>query len=107
MQDPIMAKSSSHGAVAPITVRPSGLYCEAELWLTKDAGTTKAATSGLVSFTSSGTAQSVSFSLTMPSAWGSYQIYIDVYADGMLIGAYVATDLVSIPDVSIGEPEWT
>jgi len=106
MRDPIMAKGSEHGAVAPITVKPSGLSCEAELYLTADEGVTKGATSGPVTFTSIGAAQSISFPITMPSVWGDYEVYIDVYADGMLIGAYIATEHVTIPDVAIGEPVW-
>jgi len=103
---PLMGKGTGHSAVAPITVQPSGLPCTAELYLTKNGGTTKAATSGVVSFTSTGAAQSIGFSITMPTAWGAYDVYIDIKANGMLIGAYVATEKVTIPDVGVGEPVW-
>ncbi len=106
MRDPIMAKGSSRAATAPITVKPSGLSCEAELYLTKDGGATKAATSSPVSFVATGAAQPVSFPITMPSVWGDFEVYIDAFADGMLIGAFIATEHVTIPDVSIGEPVW-
>ncbi len=104
--DAIMGKGTAHTATAPITVKPSGLLCQAELWLTKDAGVTKAATSGLKSFTSTGAVQNISFPVTMPSVWGDFLVYIDVFAEGMLIGAYVATEHVIIPDVIIGPPVW-
>jgi len=106
MEDPIMAKGSSRAASVPITVKPSGISCEAELYLTKDGGATKAATSGPVSFVSTGAAQPVSCPITMPSVWGDFEVYIDVFAGGMLISAFIATEHVTIPDVSIGEPVW-
>jgi len=104
--DAIMGKGTAHTARAPITVKPSGLPCQAELWLTKDGGVTKAATSGPVIFTSTGAVQSISFPVTMPSTWGDYLVYIDILADGMFIGAYIATEHVIIPDVVIGPPVW-
>jgi len=103
--DPLLAKGSSYAAVAPITVLPSGLSCKGELWLTTN-GTTKNATSGMVPFTSTGASQSVHFPVTMPSAAGEFMVYLDVYADSLLIGSYIATENVVIPGVEIGPISW-
>jgi len=107
MKDPLFGAGSSHGATIPITVEPGGLSCQLELYLTPDGGVTKAATSGLVSFTSTGAQQNVSAGpITMPAGGVAYDVYIDVFADGMLIGSYAATEKVTIPSVEITEPSW-
>lgn len=103
--DPILAKGSAHTAVAPVTVTPSGLICKGELWLTTN-GTTKNATSGMVNFTSTGAAQSVRFALTMPAVAGEFMVYLDIYANSMLIGSYIATENVVCPGVEIGPITW-
>lgn len=106
MLDPLMGPGQAATAVAPITVSPSGLSCSAEVFLGPDENT-KVATSGLVAFTSTGLAQSVSFPVTMPTAGGvAYHVFIDVYANGYLIVAYVATEDVVIPSATIGPVEW-
>lgn len=103
---PILPKSTTHTATVPVTITPSGMACKLEVWLTPDAGKTKSATSGLISFTSTAASQSISVSVTVPATAGAYQVYIDVYADSTLIGAYVATSLANIPSVTITEPSW-
>lgn len=106
MLDPVMAPGDARTGIAPITVSPAGLGCEAELFLGPDEAT-KVATSGLVAFTSAGAAQSVSFPVTMPSPGGaSYHVYLDVYANGYLIVSYVATEDVIIPAASVGPITW-
>ncbi|GAI79140.1 unnamed protein product [marine sediment metagenome] len=106
MLDPVMGPGSARTAVAPITVSPSGLNCEAELFLGPDEAT-KVATSGLVAFTSTGAAQSVSFPVTMPSPGGfAYHVYLDVFANGFPIVAYVATEDVIIPAGTVGPITW-
>jgi len=103
MLDPILAPGSAHTATAPITVSPSGLSCRGELYL----GSAKAATSGLKTFTSTGAAQTISFPITMPTAAGlSYPVYLDIYADSVLIAAYVATEDVVIPSAVVGPIVW-
>lgn len=105
--DPIFGAGSAHSARIPLTVEPSGLPCQLELYLTPDGGVTKAATSGLVAFTSTGTQQNVSTGpITMPTDGVGYDVYIDIFADGMLIGSYVATEKVTIPSVVVGPPIW-
>ena len=106
MVDPVMAPGDTRTAVAPITVSPSGLACSAELYLGPDEAT-KVATSGLIAFTSTGVAQSVSFPVTMPSPGGfAYHVYLDVYANGYLIVAYIATEDVIIPSGEVGPITW-
>lgn len=104
--DPIFGAGSAHTYTAPITVSPSGIACEAELYLGPDEAT-KSATSGLIAFTSTGLAKSISFPITMPPGVGvAYHGYIDVYADGYFIGGYVLIEDVVIPSVIVGPGTW-
>jgi len=105
MNDPLMAPGSTRTAVAPITVSPSGVSCSGELYLGPDQNTKKA-TSGTITFTSTGAAQSVKFPVTMPSGGGVYHVYLNVYADSYLLGAYIATEDVTIPTVTVGPITW-
>jgi len=92
---PEFMPGESKTAVAPITVKPSGLNCEAEVFLGPD-DLTKVATSGLVPFISTGASQDVHLPITMPSAEGTYHVFIDIYVEGLLIAAYQALEDVSI-----------
>lgn len=106
MEDPVMTPGSARTAVAPITVRPSGLSCEAELFLGPNE-TTKVATSGRRAFTSTGSSQSVSLPVTMPTAGGlAYHVYLDVFVNGYRLLAYQATEDVIIPEGSVGPITW-
>lgn len=106
MLDPVLAPGDERAAVAPITVSPSGLACSAELYLGPDEAT-KVATSGLVPFTSTGAPQSTRFPVTMPSPGGfAYHVYLDVFANGYLIVAYIATEDVIIPAGAVGPITW-
>ncbi|MDZ4247556.1 MAG: hypothetical protein U1D67_10630 [Dehalococcoidia bacterium] len=96
---PVFFQGQAKTAKARITVSPSGLSCSAELWLSKD-GTTKQATSGGKTFTSTGAPQDVSLPVTMPSGGWQYGVYLDVYVAGNLMGAYRGTEDVLIPSVS-------
>jgi len=82
-------------AVAPVTVQPSGLACQVEVFLGPN-DTTKVATSGLKSFTSTGNQQSVSVPITMPSEDGTYHVYIDLYVEGQYLAGYQATEDIEI-----------
>lgn len=95
---PEFAPGESKTAIAPITVSPSGLSCEAEVFLGPDEAT-KVATSGRIPFASTGYSQNVRLAIAMPSAEGTYHVFIDVYAEGLLIAAYQA-----IEDVVIATP---
>ncbi len=110
MLDPILAPGSTRTAKAPITAKPAGMACQVELFLGPNA-TTKSATSGMVSFTSTGTSQDVNLPVTMPTPaageGADYHVYIDVYAGGMKFMSYIATEDVVIPGGSIGPITWT
>ena len=106
MLDPLMGPGQAATGVAAITVKRSGLSCQAELFLGPDE-TTKVATSGMVAFTSTGVAQSVSFPVTMPTPGGvAYHVYLDVYANGVWLVSYVATEDVIIPSATVGPITW-
>ena len=106
MLDPVMAPGGTRTAVAPITVSPSGLSCQAELFLGPNV-TTKVATSGLKAFTSTGAAQSVRLPVTMPSIGGvAYHVYLDVYVNGTKLLSYIATEDVLIPSGEVGPITW-
>lgn len=106
MLDPVMGPGTPQTAVAPITVTPAGLACSAELFLGPDEAT-KVATSGMIAFTSTGTPQSVSFPVIMPSPGGlAYHVYLDVFANGFLIVSYIATEDVIIPAGEVGPILW-
>jgi hypothetical protein len=108
MKDPIFGAGSAHTANAAITVGPSGLACGAELYLSRDGGATKAATSGVKSFTSTGASQNISLPVTMPSAAGySYGVYLDITSGGSLLAGFQATENVIIPSVGTPVITWT
>lgn len=91
------ASGESKTAVAPITVKPSGLSCETELFLGPD-DMTKVATSGRIPFVSTGVSQAVHLPVVMPTAEGTYHVYLDLYVEGILIGVYQAIeDVVIVP----------
>lgn len=106
MEDPVFAPGVTKTAIAPITVAPSGLSCQVELFLGPN-DTTKVATSGLKAFTSTGAQQNITLPVTMPTAGGvAYHVYLDVYVAGILVLAYVATEDVIIPSASVGPITW-
>ena len=108
MEDPVLAAGSAHTATATFPVTPSGLACTAELFLSLD-GTTKIATSGPIAFTSTGTAQTVSLSVTIPSSSSgqSYRVLLDIVSGGVTLAAYEATDHVIIPVVGTPTITWS
>ncbi len=101
MLDPTFMAGEVKTASATLQVKPSGLSCTAELWLSKD-GVSKDATSGLVAFTATGVDQSISLSVTMPVGGFEYTVLLDILTEGTLIGAYTAMETVLVPWV--GEP---
>jgi len=82
-------------AIAPITAKPSGMSCEAELFLGPDE-LTKVASSGRVPFVSTGAAKNVNLPITMPAMPATYHGYIDVFAGGMRFLTYILTEDVVI-----------
>lgn len=106
MLDPVFGPGVAAVAVAPIAVSPAGLACQAELFIGPNEAT-KVATSGLVTFTSTGASQSVRLPVTMPTAAGvSYHVFLDIFTNGYLIVAYIATEDVIIPSGEVGPIEW-
>jgi len=107
MVDPVFVPNSQHTATASLIVSPTGIACIAELWLTKDGGATKAATSGDVGFNSTGATQAIVLPVTMPPDAGfSYAVCLDIKSGGELIGAYYATESVLIPLVGTPVITW-
>jgi len=92
---PQFAPSAQKTAVAPITILPAGLSCQAELFLGPD-DVTKVVSSGFRPFTSLGSPQQVTFPITMPASPGTYHVYVDVHAGGQLILAYIGSENVVI-----------
>ena len=91
---PQFSPGQAKTARAPITVKPAGLACSSELYLVSNGA--KVATSGIKAFTSTGTKQDISFLLTMPSTEGTYPVYLDIFIEDMLIGAYKAVEDVVV-----------
>lgn len=106
MEDPVFAAGEMKTAVAPITILPSGLNCEVELFLGSD-DQTKVASSGLISFISTGSQQMVSIAIQMPSPGGAlYHVYLDVSVEGTpILGAQGIEDVI-IPTGSVGPIVW-
>jgi len=89
---------SEHIAHAPMTNNtPKTWTYDAEFYLVK--GGTTYTSSGTITFSlDAGASQTIDFPITMPSIEGTYQVFLDIYVAGELIGAYQA-----IEDVTIGE----
>ncbi len=91
---PQFAPGETKTAIAPITARPSGMACEAELFLGPDE-LTKVATSGKIPFVSTGASQPVSLPIAMPPQEDTYHGYIDVFTNGMRFLAYKTAEDVT------------
>lgn len=93
-------------AVATITVQPTGLSSEAELFLGPNEFT-PVATSGKVAFISTGSQQQVRLPVIMPSAPGIYHVYLDLSTGGMIIASYIAVqDVEVIPAIQYIRIDW-
>jgi hypothetical protein len=103
----IFIPGSTHTASVSITVVPTGLTMQLEVWLASSpTSTTKIVTSGLRSFTSTGAAQTVTAPVTMPVAGGPYTVNIDVFYGGVEVAGFQGTDTISTLGVSIGPITW-
>ncbi|MDD5510516.1 MAG: hypothetical protein PHI12_06895 [Dehalococcoidales bacterium] len=93
------------GAAFPVS--PAGMACTGELYLSKDGGVTKAATSGAIEFTSTGVNQTVTFPITVPAPGGyAYQAYLVIMSEGQVLGQYIGTDKVNVPSVGTPTISW-
>lgn len=106
MADPIFAPGETRTAKATFPVKPAGLACTAELWLTRD-GITKDATSGEIPFVATGVDQTVNCPVTMPVGEGyAHAVRLNIAANGILILSFVADEPIVIPWVGIPEITW-
>ncbi|GAI62152.1 unnamed protein product [marine sediment metagenome] len=96
MVDPIFAPGESRTAIATFAVKPAGLACTAELWLSSD-GIAKDATTGETAFTSTGVDQSISLPVVMPAGGYAYRVFLDISIEGIPILAFEADEAVIIP----------
>jgi len=96
MMDPEFSPGSEHVAHCPVANPTTKQWAyDAELYLVKDD--TKYASSGTVSFTlAAGASDTIDFPIVMPSATGTYKVYLDVYVAGELIAAYQATEDITL-----------
>jgi GH18 family chitinase len=85
---------SVHTVSFQVTVAPTNQSCQVEVYLGVNQ-TTKAATSGLVSFTSTGSSQALVVTVTMPAA-GTYNTYIDLYMLGVKIKSFTGTTTLTV-----------
>lgn len=107
MDDPQFVPGVLKTATATMTNPTAKAWAySAELYL----GTAKVATSGPKSFTiPAGGSLDVSFPVTMPSAEGTYPVFIDVFVAGAIIAAYQGTEDVVIaiaPAIEVGPIVW-
>jgi hypothetical protein len=83
-----------------------GLALTIELYMSKDAGVTKATTTGAQAFTCAST-NPFSLAITMPTAAGDYKAYIAVSYLGTVIEGFVDTNDELITGGSITTITWS
>ncbi len=105
MADPIFAPGESRVALVTFPVKPAGLNCTVELWLSSD-GVTKDATSGPIPFVSTGVDQGIECPVTMPAGGYNYQVLIDRVVEGAPVPGYIADEAVTIPWVGPPVVTW-
>jgi len=103
----VFVPGSSHTAWAQVT-NPTdiGFDYVAELYL----GVDKAASSGQRSFSlAAQETRAVSFEVTMPGIEGDFPVFLDVFSNGLLVGAYQAFEDVTISsgEIEIAPLDWT
>jgi len=106
MKDPVLAPGVAYTATATVTMFPAGQSCEAELFL-GESDSSPVATSGRVSFQSNGSPQQVQFQVTMPSQYGEYHVYLDVFMGSIRVLAFLGTEDVIVPGGSVDSITWT
>jgi hypothetical protein len=102
---PVFAPGQVKSPTAKVTVNVAGLPCTCELFVGPN-DTTKVATSGKKSFTSSITGTTISLPITMPTTGGVYHVYIDVEYQGVIFLAFVDPADVTIIGGTIEPPIW-
>jgi len=98
-------------AAVAVTVVPSGMASQIEVFLGPDENTKVA--SGIVDFVSNGESQEVVVGITMPTAPGTYNVYLDLYGEGSVIAKYQAESVTIqemvqnlVPYVSFAACHW-
>lgn len=88
--------SPNYEAVATVklTTKPEGLVCSGELYLVADS--VVASTSGKKEFISTGSKQSIQFPIFMPLTPDTYKVFLDIFTQNILLGAYQAIEDVVI-----------
>lgn len=82
-------------ATFQVTIAPAGQSCQIDLWLGPNS-TTKSADAGLSSaFISTGAAEQVTATLTLPAA-GIYNVYVDIYLNGVKVVSFVGLSTVTV-----------
>lgn len=105
----VMKAGSAKIPTALISITPSGITCQAELFIGPDENT-RVSTSGLIALTSTGEEQYITLPIVIPSveyAGAVYHAYIDVYVDSVLIASYQGIDDILIPSINIGDIVWS
>lgn len=92
---PTFIPGETKTAIVPVTVKPSGLSAEVELFLGPD-DLTKVATSGRKPFVSTASQQQVSLPVIMPTYEDTYKVFLDVYVGGALTAGFVASEDIVI-----------
>lgn len=105
MDDPTFVPGSTKTAAVTLTVIPAALGVGVEVWLGLTSAI-KTVTSGLQAFLSTGSAQTRNVTVTMPTAPGTYQVFVDVIYTTVIIAAYIATDTVIIPSAAVSSITW-
>ncbi|MBA7636873.1 hypothetical protein ES703_44501 [subsurface metagenome] len=106
-EDPTFEAGEARTAIAEMT-NPTGKAFDytAELYL----DVTKAASSGVIAFSlAPGETKPISFPVTMPSAEGTFPVYLDVFVEADQVGAFRATEDVTVvisPAIVIGPITW-
>ena len=106
-EDPTFEAGEVRTAIAQMTNPTARVFSyTAELYL----DITKVASSGSIAFSlAAGETKSISFPVAMPSIEGTFPVYLDVFVAGDLVGAYRATEdvsLVILPAIVIGPLQW-
>lgn len=105
--DPTFEGGSSHSARALLTNPTAKAFTyTTELYL----GVTKVATSGVgaVNIPAGGSVY-VDYPIVAPIAEGVYEVYLDVWSDGVLLAHYKATENVTVevsPAIDVGPITW-
>jgi len=107
MEDPTFQCGSVHNARATLTNPTTKSFSyTTELYL----GVTKVATSGPGTVTiPAGDSAQVNYGITMPSAEGEHEVYLDVWVGAELIAHYKATENVILevsPAIEVGPITW-